>query len=85
VEVASQGAPVKLAGTTMSACVCGHGDVVHGSAGCLKAFLGCNCPEFQADDGSDGAPAGTTYYGSNVHNKYTGIYRGPYSLTEETA
>lgn len=58
----------------MPLCVCGHSH----TDGCP---CGCSYPE--EDLGGFGSPAGATNY-SNPQNKYTGQYRGPYTL-EETA
>jgi hypothetical protein len=54
----------------MPVCVCGH---VH-TDGCP-----CGCTIFQPDDGNEGGPTTARYM------TYQGIYRGPYSLDQETA
>ena len=82
-EVASAGAPVKLAGEAMSGdivwqaafpkCVCGH---FH-TDGCP-----CGCSYVEADLGRDDTLSGPT---NARYQPYTGVYRGNYTLGQETA
>lgn len=37
----------------MTPCICGHAEFLHGDSGCLKWFLSCGCPAYQADDGTE--------------------------------
>lgn len=58
-------------------CVCGHTALDH------HAHTGychdCTCSYFQADYGSEGGPTNARY------TPYSGVYRGPYNLDQETA